>query len=225
MSIVAPPRAAKEHATHSAGARTATARGSRPETLLGSERNASVKGQYHARMACRGWRSRGEASAAVPYASPSGSAGRSALCSPATVGPDFSRSAPLSSQGWLLDVLAREWIGVAIGAALPPWILWLLFRPRKRVTTREIAGAPPVPPIGSGRLARRPVIRRRRRVVRRPARRAWDSRGARSSRPRRLGAHDAAAARLGNERGRATVDCSASRYGSASFPWRRDATG
>ena len=64
-----------------------------------------------------------------------------------TVGPDFSRSAPLSSQGWLLDVLAREWmLGVAIGAALPPWILWLLFRPRKRVTAREIAGAPPVPP-------------------------------------------------------------------------------
>src|SRR5438874_10289878 len=62
----------QEHATHSAGARTATARGSRPETLLGSERNASVKGQYHARMACRGWRSRGEASAAVPYAYPSG---------------------------------------------------------------------------------------------------------------------------------------------------------
>ena len=64
-----------------------------------------------------------------------------------TVGPDFSRSAPLSSQGWLLDVLAWGWmLGLAIGAALPPWILWLLFRPRKRVTTPEIAGAPPAPP-------------------------------------------------------------------------------
>src|SRR6267142_4694227 len=38
-----------------------------------------------------------------------------------TVGPAFSRSVPLSSQGWLLDTLAWGWtFGAAIGAAAPP---------------------------------------------------------------------------------------------------------